>query len=62
MADARTGGPNALETRSDGATFVENFLKGERALLARVKELTDERRRRGRSGRSPHEREPGARR
>jgi hypothetical protein len=45
--DARGDDPARAPTRSDGTTFVENFLKGERALLARVQELADERWRRG---------------
>jgi hypothetical protein len=45
--DARRDDPARAPTRSDGTTFVENFLKGERALLARVQELADERWRRG---------------
>ena len=41
----------ARGTASDGARLVEDFLRGERRLLARVKELEEERRRRSSSAR-----------
>lgn len=59
--DGRGDDPARAVTRSDGTTFVENFLKGERALLARVQELADERWRRGSPFRSATGRSGAAR-
>ena len=62
MQDAGSGRDDGPQIRSDGATFVARFLRGERALLARIEELSDERRRHGTPIPTPRGREAGAER